>query len=63
MSLKKYLRSDEFNKGQSTVEYFILLALVTAFAIIGSSGLFSHTRASVENYTNAAADAMAPETE
>ncbi len=45
------------------MEYFILLAVVTSFAIIGSSKLFTRARDTAEKYTNAAANVMAPETE
>jgi len=60
MSLKKFLRRLERKPGQASVEYFVLLALITAFAILSTSTLFSHTRTNLEDYTNAAANAMAP---
>jgi len=63
MSLKKYLRRLGLSRGQSAMEYFILLAVVTSFAIIGSSKLFTQARDTAEKYTNAATNVMAPETE
>lgn len=63
MSLKKSLKSSRRKsgqKGQSVLEYFILLAVVAALALIATSRLFSTTHYEMEKFTNAAAGAMAP---
>lgn len=63
MSLKKCLISSSHlpRRGQVVIEYFILFVLIAAFAIIGTSSLFSRTKTSVEEFTNRAVDVMAPE--
>ncbi len=63
MSLKKYLRSLVFKSGQIAIEYFILLTIIAAFAIVSSSGLFNRARFTAERVTNAAAIAMFPESD
>lgn len=57
MSLKKYLKRQE---GQSTLEYFILMALLTAFAVIGGSQFLESVRRTGEGMTNFAANIASP---
>ena len=44
--------------GQSTLEYFILLAVLASLTLIGMSTFLARTQVDVETFTNAAARAM-----
>ena len=76
MLLKKFLKSFRsiFNgkkqrhlsigqRGQSALEYFILLALLVALTAIGSSRIFLRAQSQVERFTNTAVEKISPASE
>jgi uncharacterized protein (UPF0333 family) len=62
MSLKKFLRSWDQNKGQVVIEYFILLTVLAFFTILGGSYFFNKAQYSTEQFRNKAIEKMAPGT-
>ncbi len=57
MRLKKFLKSS-WGKGQVTVEYFVLLCIMAALTIIGSSGFFTKVGRTTNSFMMTSVAAM-----